>query len=377
MYSIKKLLCLLLVSALLLTFAACGKDTDTPDDPKKPAASDPAKTPDTPEQEGEDDEQDVPDTPEQEGEDDEQDVPDDGSVKVLLPTICYFSEAHDPNDANHLEYDAFGNMTMFRIVGENLNKEQASTVETDADGRVTYVSNFHRDTYRFTYGEDGAMTQISGSMNYGEDDFVFERSQKEGCAYQLKILFEKNYVIEQYTEDYRLIEQLYYTYDNDTEPFHRRYCTYDENGVLTKWEKSYDGRYDFTDEYDADDFCQMGHCIHQYKINGANFVFTEYTYDWTSTVETDGEGRVIKDHHQCPDVQFEVTYDYTYGDDGEISAFGYTIVDTETDSYASFAYTPVALKCDPLQMALIMIYSRDVYPNNFGSFRDVTVQCAR
>lgn len=308
---------------------------------------------------------------------DNEEVPiDDGSVTVMMPTIVYFSEENSVDDANTIEYDEYGNMKAFNIKNEFTSKHEASEINTDDSGIITKVKNWHRDTYYFEYNDDGSMSKISGLINYGENNFNFNYSDKEGAAYELTVYYDKNYVVEQYSEDYRLIEQLYYTYDNTTEHFHRRYYTYDENGLMTKWEKAYDGRYDFTDTYSASDFDEMGHCMTQYLIDGYNFQYTEYVRQWESATEKDSAGRVIKDTHTCDEENFIITYDYKFEGDS-ISEYAYTVVDTKNDSYAKVVYSPVKVKCDSLQLALIEIYSQDVYANNFGSFRSLTVDWAK
>ena len=85
---------------------------------------------------------------------------------------------------------------------------------------------------------------------------------------------------------------------------------------------------------------------------------------------------MVSDFHQCPDVKFELIYEYGYGLLGDVNEFGYTIVDIERNGFTKVVYTPVKVKCDPLQTALIMIYSRDVYADNLGSFSSITVRFA-
>ena len=300
-------------------------------------------------------------------------VIDDGSYEIFMPTTVYFSEENTLDDANTIEYDEYGNMTKFHIVNEFTSKHEPSEIKTDENGRVTSVKNWHRDEYYFTYDEDGNTTQITGEFNFGNNRFEFRRSEKEGAAYELITYREKDFLVEQYDEDYKLLEQLYTKFGSGNEPFHRRYYTYTDDGKISKWVKTYDERYDFTDTYTAEDFDEMGHCLPQYLINGANFQYTEYVRNWESTVEKDANGRVIKDTHACADEpKFVITYEYEYeGDD--IASYSYIVYEPETESYKKTVYEPIKVKCDDLQLALIMIYAQDAYANNFGSFRSLTV----
>ncbi len=359
----KRFIALLLIALCFLT--ACGEGSDT----KAPNKDNSSGITDDPSAE-------TPNDSEDSGKTDES--VDDGSVTVFLPTAVYFSEERSEKDVNKIEYDEFGNMTVFTSIGETYNKVNKSEINYDDQGRVTKVKNYHRDVYFFEYAEDGSLAKITGSINYGNDSFTFEKSPKEGSAYQLTVYSGKNYRVEQYDASYRMTEQLYYKSGTTTDPFHRRYITYGADGKITKWEKAYDDRYDFTDTYTAADFDEMGHCLTQYKIKGPNMVFSEYTYNWTYTTEKDGSGRIIKDKHTCPDVKMDIAFGYKYDGD-KLTEYSYEVTDRQygDGSFFCFVYTPVKVKCDSLQLALMNIYSNHAYSNNVTSFYGITTDWSK
>ena len=358
----KKFIAILLIALCFLT--ACGEGSES----KAPAKNDSA---------GNATDNGSADT-ENSGNDDKKDETaiDDGLPTVFMPTAVYFSPERSEKDVNKIEYDEFGNMTVFTNIGETYNKVNKSEINFDDQGRVTKVKNYHRDVYFFEYAEDGSLSKITGSLNYGNDSFTFERSPKEGSAYQLTVYSGKNYRVEQYDASYRMTEQLYYKSGTTTDPFHRRYITYGADGKITKWEKAYDDRYDFTNNYTAADFDEMGHCLTQYKIKGPNMVFSEYTYNWTCQTEKDASGKIIKDVHTCPDVTMAITFGYKYDGD-KLTEYSYEVVDSKTNSYFCFVYTPVKVKCDSLQIALMNIYSNHAYSNNVTSFYGITTDWSK
>ena len=357
----KKIIALLLIVLCFLT--ACGEGGSSGSSDNGGSAENTDKTPTDSENSGSEDKKD--ETSE-----------DDNLPTVFLPTAVYFSADRNEKDVNKIEYDEFGNMTVFTNIGETYNKVNKSEINYDDSGRVYKVKNYHRDVYFFEYADDGSLVKITGSLNYGNDSFTFENSPKEGCAYQLTVYSGKNYRVEQYDAQYRMTEQLYYNSGTTTDPFHRRYITYGADGKITKWEKAYDDRYDFTDTYTPADFDEMRHCLTQYKIKGPNMVFSEYTYNWTCQTEKDASGKIIKDAHTCPDVTMAITFGYKYDGD-KLTEYSYEVEDSKTNSYFCFVYTPVKVKCDPLQLALINIYSNHAYSNNVTSFYGITTDWSK
>jgi len=114
----------------------------------------------------------------------------------------------------------------------------------------------------------------------------------------------------------------------------------------------------------------------QYKIKRPNMLFSEYTYNWTCQTEKDASGKIIKDAHTCPDVTMAITFGYKYDGD-KLTEYSYEVVDSKTNSYFCFVYTPVKVKCDSLQIALMNIYSNHAYSNNVTSFYGITTDWSK
>lgn len=265
----------------------------------------------------------------------------------------------------NMEYDQFGNLSRYVSKIGFRESETLLKINYFENGAPMGMTNPYGDTYNLEYDEAGNTVRVTGRMELKEIPFYeLVYSEKEGCAYQLTKSSDGITVVEQYSEDYRLLEQLYYKEDNATEPYQRRYYAYNEAGQLIEWKKSYDGRYDVTDTFTSADYDEAGHCMLFYGILGINGVYDEYTEHWECTIEKDASGRIIKDVHTSPDSKFNFTYEYAYEGD-EISEMIYTAVDTQRDDTMTFTYNPVEVTCDELQKAMIMLYSQDAYANFF------------
>ena len=174
----KKIIAILLIALCFLT--ACGEGSES----KAPAKNDSA---------GNATDNGSADT-ENSGNDDKKDETaiDDGLPTVFMPTAVYFSPERSEKDVNKIEYDEFGNMTVFTNIGETYNKVNKSEINYDDQGRVTKVKNYHRDVYFFEYAEDGSLSKITGSLNYGNDSFTFE-PDFDTCALLIKVLIFPNF----------------------------------------------------------------------------------------------------------------------------------------------------------------------------------------
>jgi hypothetical protein len=120
--------------------------------------------------------------------------------------------------------------------------------------------------------------------------------------------------------------------------------------------------------YTAADFDDMGHCLPKNSVahvrindDSDETELRKSTRLWASKIETDAQGRVIRDTHTYaddPESPFTITYSYKYDGDA-LAGFTYTTIYSDIDGFLEHIYEPVTLRCDDLQIAFLMIYGQD------------------
>lgn len=307
---------------------------------------------------------------------------DDGSYTILLPVTEYLAEEREEDDTIHLEYDDFGNIT--RFWGEYLSDDEVlSQIKYDNAGRPVSVKlGIYDDEYNYTYDEDGTLIAIEGLMESGERPFRFTRTTENGAAWELTEFWPNTTQVLRYDANFRQLERGSYKPDADPSTYEAsQRFTYDKYGRLTQWDwLNHD---DVAFDYTADDFDAMGHCLTK------NSVYSVLKDDgsgeteqqtgmraWSSQIETDDQGRVIRDVHAYaddPESPYIITYSYEYDGDA-LAGFTYTaFYPSISDQLLEDVYEPVTLHCDELQIAFLMIYGQDLPINQANRYRGFDV----
>ena len=129
----------------------------------------------------------------------------------------------------------------------------------------------------------------------------------------------------------------------------------------------------------------MGHCLTRNRVvNTKKSDDSDETVQakdqdlWASQIETDAQGRVIRDTHTYaddPDTPYIITYSYEYDGDA-LAGFTYTTIYSDIDGFLEHIYEPVTLRCDDLQIAFLMIYGLDFPVDQANKNRNFTVDMA-